>query len=382
MSEKRRNYIHIQIDKKMYKHLLNLAEKAGVKCEPKETFNEIYDMNYPQIFGQFRIMKDSARTVFFCSPDKFLEFPEFKTIWQYKPRKYLLFEYFRNEPDTNEDNAISHTTGQKAWTIVKNQLLRKYTEQEIIDILHNHQSEYKVDPIRLNIYGYTYDYQTAIYDSEVVYKFDNAYYYDLNKAYASMYIKTFPKIEPWVRKGYIKNKPLMKKIMNYSVGMMVNKDDYMEEYIWPKFRNYIMEEVNHLMNQAFLTVDGSSLKAEVLYANTDGFIINNPYKELPTSQELGEFKEEPIDNREIWFYKHIGTSLPGMGNDQSYTIFQYYENGEKIIKVIGGFRLEPELTEKTDLSKGIVPTFGLTKIAGIPELNKETIEWQRKDIVN
>lgn len=381
--EVQRNYIRNQINMTMKDDLLQQADSEGYMVEDYEDFKEIFQRNYTPKAGTMRICTKGVITYIFCNRWRLVEYRErgeFKKPWEthMKGGKWVIYEYYRTEANETADTNNSHTTGQSAWRIVTNQLRKNYTDEEIIDTLKQYQYTDKPYIIRDSIYNRG---RLCNPEQEVVLEYTNCRYYDLNKAYAAAMIKAFPKLEKWVMSQYKKNKPKMKQIMNYFVGMMVNKKEYLQEDIFPFFRNYIVQTVSNTLDQAILDTttseDMNFFDSEILYANTDGFIVTNPIKELETSQtELGKFKKEQVDNDTIWFYQHISQGE----DDAGYSIYQYFENGEKKIKVIGGFRTEPILMDKTDLSQGIVPMFSFKELAGLREIDKETITWQKVKI--
>ncbi len=378
-----KNYHRFQINKTMYKYLLDKAESKGYKKEDYDTFKEVFTRGYAPEFGTIRIATKGVITYIFCARHTLVNFEEFETPWTVclKGGKWCIFEYYRTEPNDTADTNTSHTTGQSAWRTVTSQIRKKYTEEEIIDNLKKHQVTQQPQVYKKSIFK-----KDQMINANIVYECDNCHYYDLNKAYAAATIKVFPKLEPWVKKQYKHNKPKMKQTMNYFVGMMVNKGEYLEENIFPYFRNYIIQSVNDAMDEAWETVlygDESMnfSNTKIVYANTDGFIVTNPVQSLETSSELGDFKEEQIDNGKVWFYKHED----GFGiieTDASYTIFQYFQDGKKVIKCIGGFRTDEALLEKTDLSKGIVPLFTFEEIAGIKEIDPNSIDWIEEEVIS
>lgn len=372
-----RNYYRFQINREMKDYLLNFADSRGFSKEDYDTFQEVFTRDYHPKFGTFRIATKGVITYIFCNRCFLVNFADkFKAPWKVymKGGKWVIFEYYRTEPNDTADTNDSHVTGQSAWRIVTNQIKKNYTEEEIINTLKDKQEQFEPYIIKTSIYqSGSFKYSDS---SNRIFCYDNCHYYDLNKAYASATIEAFPKLEPWVLKQYKKNKAKMKQTMNYFVGMMVNKGDFLQEDIFPFFRNYIVKTITQTLEEAIekttVAENMNFLDTKVLYANTDGFIVHNPVAKLETSQtELGKFKEEQIDDGKVWFFRHQGLT----DDDVSYSIFQYFENGKKIIKCIGGFRTDDELLEQTDLSIGHVPFFGFKEVAGIKEINKEGLEW-------
>lgn len=375
---KRRNYYQYLIDKKILNYLLQIADERGYKKEDYETFREIYSCDYRPTFGTMRITTQGSKVLIFCQTYHIVDIEDFEAPWKvYNKKGWVVFMYDRTTPNENADTMPSSTrSGWMAFRDVMRQIRKNYTEEEVITNLEQYQERYSISPIRESIYK-----DGEYFLNNCVLEYTDAHYYDLNKAYAAMVMKVFPKITPWVLKGYKNDKPKMKKTMNYFVGMLANKENYLQDDLFPQFRNWIMYQVNNLMFDAMEKTSGTNVTnfMDTLYPyiNTDGFIVSKPVALLPTSQEIGDFKEEPIDDGKLWTYRHVGEDSD---IDRSYTILQYFENGEKVIKVIGGFRVEDSLMQQTDLSKGIVPTFGFQEIAGLHEIKEDTIKWRKVKI--
>lgn len=91
----------------------------------------------------------------------------------------------------------------------------------------------------------------------------------------------------------------------------------------------------------------SIIESNLLYANTDGFIMQHPnWDKVIDSPKIGEFGTEYVRNNEVWFY-----SIPSNDEYTGYSIHQYYdEDGNK--QIVGN--LPDVLKSRVDLSKGIV----------------------------
>ena len=376
---RRRNYYQYLVNKKEYKYLIKIADERGYEIESYDTFKEIYDFEYRPTFGTIRIASQGSKILIFCQIYHLVDIEDFEAPWKvYTKKGWAVFVYDRRTPNENADTMPhSITPGWMAFRDVMRQIRKNYTEEEIIANLEQYQEYYRISPIRESIYK-----DGEFFLNNSVLEYTDSHYYDLNKAYAAMVMKAFPKIRPWVIKGYKKNKAKMKNTMNYFVGMLVNKESYLQEDLFPQFRNWIMNQINELMYNAIDITSGDSITnfMDTLYPyiNTDGFIVSRPVALLSTTDEIGDFKEEPIDNGKVWTYRH--QAKDNDDEDRNYTILQYFENGEKVIKVIGGFRLEDSLMQQTDLSKGIIPTFGFEEIAGLHEVKEDTIKWQTVQI--
>lgn len=126
---------------------------------------------------------------------------------------------------------------------------------------------------------------TAKYKIE---KYSNCYYYDINGAHSYLLGQIIPEIQPQLKywNAHKKEHKEFKKIPNYYVGILGMKNGKHR-----KTYNWIVNEVNNMMNKAMDSIT-DYFNSLYIYINTDGFIIQNPKKQLQTSKELGDFKEE------------------------------------------------------------------------------------------
>ena len=250
---------------------------------------------------------------------------------------------------TKVDKVIN---GAIAWAKFYAQLKKHYTHQEIDDIIKEFgTSDEETKPIlHRNIF------QKKDYVSNKIYQFDKVYYYDLNKAYAANLMTFFPRLKDWMLEQYKKDKPYFKKVINYAVGMMQRFDSITDSKVdYHRFhllRNTIVTNTTTKMDEAMSSI--SDMESEIVYVNTDGFMINNPSNELAHSLEIGDFGEETVDNHIVWM-----TRVNQFGY-QKYSIMQWYENGEKVVKAIGGFQQEEKLTSKIDLKSNKTVLFNTT----------------------
>lgn len=353
----------IQITREMRDHIL--AFPTAIVKEPQESVEQLISFGKNLINGEIHFYTQESRTVFFCqgfyvmqllSDEQLKEFRIWSTHW-------YQFEY----QSGNEAFSDEGLTGRDAWQQVMKELSKHYSKPEIEYIKKSNSWEPKENvtpPAPLHITPYTNYINSLNYGEEIceiIQEFDNCVYYDLNKAYAHSLMTMFPEIETWVRKGYERDKPKFKKIMNYTVGMMVRHES------WKNVRYQIVKNISNRIGDVDLACDGNTI-----YINTDGIIISNPKHTIKTSNEIGDFKQEQLDNGKVWTYVHRGNPHTG---DQGYQIMQYYENGKKVIKSLGGFRCEPELMDGIDLSKGIVARFRLKNVKGLRLLDTETIKF-------
>ena len=209
-------------------------------------------------------------------------------------------------------------SGSTAYNKMMKLLLEFYTREEIYEIFNAHTHT------KCGALHYT---PAKMMDNTVI-KYSNCHKYDINSAYASVYIKMFPRAAKAIENIYLmrKENPVYKKMLNYFVGMIKHKGFDGTYY-------YIVNYVNELMKKTMSECGGMKL-----YINTDGFIVCDPAKPLEGSKDIGKFKEEY--SGDVYVY-----------HDKNYFVIQTgYKNGK------------PDLTgscftvirDKMDLEKGIV----------------------------
>ena len=202
-------------------------------------------------------------------------------------REYIVDYYCHNIEDitswkqcrlrktTNTDKIIDNDiTGTYAWNYIMKLLLKHYTENEIDSILHAHEAEY--DEAKKQ---YHYNYNI---DVGALLKIPNCKKYDINGAHCDALLELFPKASTDILYLHKRRKkdPNIKKFFNYFVGELCRKG-YRLTYNW------IVQRTNALLMQAIELTDG-----ELIYANTDGFIVFEAKHNINTSTNLGEFKAE------------------------------------------------------------------------------------------
>lgn len=140
------------------------------------------------------------------------------------------------------------------------------------------------------------------YDSDTIYEFDNVVYYDVNNAHLDALTEIFPlakakliairtRINRYKSMGKVNDARRLKDIVNFYVGNLCNRG-------YRTTNNWIVARTRRKIDDVIKYCDG-----EVLYANTDGVIINNPKHTIATSKELGQFKSEITDNK-LWYYRN------------------------------------------------------------------------------
>lgn len=268
--------------------------------------------------------------------------------------------------DTNlsEKQTKKDMYGPTAYNYIMKIVKNYYNEDEINELLAKNSIEG-----RYNIQKHHNYASTPGFKLDTIYQFKNCYYYDINGAHADALSEIFPRCKEEFNKMHDerKIKPENKDILNYSVGMLVKKG-HRSTYQW------IVNRTSISLNKAIFETTGLSSDSKLIYANTDGFIVKDPVKELETNKELGKFKLEA--KGDVYYYK-----TKGINESSSYFIYQYYNNnGEKVIKG----NLPVELKKYVDLSKGIVVHFdriytGHTykidnvKVVNVNESNKKVL---------
>lgn len=200
----------------------------------------------------------------------------------------------------NANTEVSRSIdGQTAWNFIIKLLENYYTYNEIIDVFHKFEAEYDKSYIQ---YHYYYPLQV----NELA-KFENCYKYDINGAHTDALVEMFPKAANSILKLYEqrKNNPNYKKYTNFFVGMIKRKG-------FPKTYNWIVQRTTKILYKAIKLTGGN-----LLYANTDGYVITAPNIELNTSKKLGEFKLEY--GGIVYLYKDKNYWLMQCGDDMKGT---------------------------------------------------------------
>ena len=128
----------------------------------------------------------------------------------------------------------------------------------------------------------------------VVVKFDNCVYYDINKAHMDALIEIFPELKQWFINVAKKSKTdkRYKNIANFYVGCLGSKNStHRKTYEWIVDRT--TKKIEKLLD------DIANPNGDVVYANTDGFVYHNPKITLETSSEIGDIK---LETEETTFY--------------------------------------------------------------------------------
>ena len=235
-------------------------------------------------------------------------------------------------------------TGPRAYNYLMKLLSKHYSKTEIHNILSSY-TDIKEETNQIHI---------NIKTKGAIECYPNCYKYDINGAHQDALIEMFPRAKEDILDIYNKRhiKKVYKAYMNYSVGMF-KKKGYEGAYWW------IVHRTSKLLENAIkLTCPDDNLDCQIIYANTDGFIVSNPDKTLKHSTELGLFKEEA--KGPVWVYTHIGSK-----EETSYQVYQYFvpdkENpGQVVLETKGDIRID--VRDKINLSEGKTVSYKLKKI--------------------
>lgn len=256
---------------------------------------------------------------------------------------YYILRYNNNNGDDKKlsTDINGHDAFMKFMNILK--INCNYSDFEIDQIINNFGVLEEQKPLHE---GKIYELKFLMQVQNKVVKIDNCNYYDLNKAYASCLMKFFPRAAKKIESGYqtndLEKKALWKKTINFAVG-------FFQRNKFKPLRNAIVKYINDEVSKAINYCDG-----DLIYLNTDGFIIKNAKNKLETSSEIGAFKKEKIDDNTIYFIKNTNSRT-------KYSLFEYYENGNKKQTIIGGFRKTKDLYEKTTLKDNTFPDIQITR---------------------
>lgn len=188
-------------------------------------------------------------------------------------------------------DAVSPISAVKA---VSRELKSKYTDEEIEAIYTSHEAtKAQAEILHHNIlYG-------AGLSKNIIYKFKDCWYYDLNGAYASELIGMFDRCSEQFRYWFEHrhdNHDKFKNYFNYFVGCLTQnekkyKDGKPTRNIHPKSRYYIIKKITDMMYYGLKKL-GFKRPDDAIYVNTDGLIVQHPKYEIGHSSEMGKFKLE------------------------------------------------------------------------------------------
>lgn len=198
----------------------------------------------------------------------------------------------------NAEQTVNHTiTGNYAWNYIMKLLSKYYTDEEIESILNAHEADYSEE--------FKQFHYNAPIDTGTLVKYTNCFKYDINGAHCDAVVQLFPKAYNEFMKLYKerKQKPVYKQLFNFFVGELCRKNHR-------KTYNWIVQRTTRKLYEAMDTTDGM-----LLYANTDGFIVQQPQKELDTSTNIFEFKQEY--SGDVYIYRSNNYILYQCGEDKT-----------------------------------------------------------------
>ena len=175
----------------------------------------------------------------------------------------------------NAEKPVQKTiTGNYAWNYIIRILNKYYTAIEIEEIFNNNEADYSEDYKQFH-------YNLPLEEDELV-KYKNCFKYDINGAHCDAIVNLFPKAYDEFIKLYLKRKeiPMYKQLFNFFVGELCRKG-HRRTYNWI---------VQRTTKKLYETMDIT--KGTLIYANTDGYIVQRPEVEINTSKELFDFKLE------------------------------------------------------------------------------------------
>lgn len=156
--------------------------------------------------------------------------------------------------------------------------------------------------------------------------YQNCKYYDINKTYNYFLSLAVPEIKDilykWGHEG--SKNPKYKNLVNFGVGYLGKQESNTRSLF-----EWIVTQCRLKMDD-FITQ--SKMGDNVLYGNTDGVIFKNcPNPVIESSNEIGDWSEHQIDDGIVWYYRHMGKI--------NYSVLQWFENGKKVIKCLGGISI-------------------------------------------
>lgn len=164
--------------------------------------------------------------------------------------------------------------GLKAYMTEMKKIKRFYSHEEFEACLRAHEAEY--DDAKKQVHTWI-DVIPGVVNT-----FKNCYEYDINGAHNDALCEIFPKAAKMLRKQFDERHehPDNKKLVNYFVG-------YLARAGYRKTYNWIVQRTTAMLTEAMNRCNG-----EIVYANTDGFIVWKPEQLIEPSKKLGQFKLE------------------------------------------------------------------------------------------
>lgn len=246
-------------------------------------------------------------------------------------------------------NINTSRAGTEYFKIVKDKY-KELTNKDIKDRLKEYDvytfykdKEY-AKPLHKTLNDTTFEYKKP----NRILHFTNCLYIDINGAHADAMREAIPELKDFIEDVYSKRKeiPQYKNILNFFVGMAKNKG-YEGIWYWTTFRtrSKVLNKYYELSNKKDMS--------DVIYANTDGIIIQNPKYIPESSKELGEFKVEHYGD--VYMYSNVN-------NDYSrYSVLQYIDKESKYHTTTGS-ALPTIFHDKIDLVHGKVIQYSTKRV--------------------
>ena len=288
-------------------------------------------------------------------------------------KQYILYKDLNRTEADFEKGGQKSITGPRALHTLMKVVKKHYTYEQIKDIFHSHEAEYNPDLIQIHRNDYL---------ENTILKCEDCYEYDLNAAYGDAFIALFPEAKKeiqWMfdhRHDTIKGVGnFYKAVLNYSSGCLNSEQKWntsvSEPYYFPKTYNWIVQRVRETVDKAIDYVGG-----ELIYANTDGFIVSAPKRHITPSKEIGQFKLE--FHGDVYVYQHL---VPG------YSGFWLIQEVDKDGNIVVTKGCNPnQFNDYNNLPKGIVYQYktyikdGVVRYENGSQINVEVTQFKREVI--
>lgn len=342
----------------------NNFDKWKASLELNSNPNYLFDNYFFKNEYQFQIMATTYIFIHFLESIKYRSYKRLSEL--FCPLKQIRIIVLK---DQEEDMILSEklykafygTKGEYttvypgiAHKVVSNKLLQYYTETEIDEIFKKFEKD-DSSIIKRNVDAFLP--LNSKNEIEVV-KFENCYEYDMNAAYFSALVEIFPKLKDDLINWYEHrhdNNDYYKRVINYYIGTLTITDSKLSDasdkrisWTHPKTRHWIVDHITNKMMEFMEKIGGT-----VLYANTDGFIVQNPKIIPDNSDNLGEFSLEAKGDL------YIAKCYKNKEHCQ-YTVFQLYNELNKEVITKGTIR--ESARKYLDLKKNKYVTYSLNKI--------------------
>lgn len=322
-----------------YQLLEDLSEFGGIQQLDYDDFKVCYngfvpkDIFYYCFTGNGIVMAGLLRDIWCMTKNK--SFEAFKDDYYHQGVFYIVGAQTENYVERD-------LSGSVIWNKMKKMIESKIGKKEFKRRMESFKDEKKMPsaPMHAN--------PTSI-PNEVL-RFDNCIYLDMNSAYGDGVREVFPELTTEFEKMYNERKqhPQNKKLFNYFVGFSVRQG-------YQGFFNHIVNRTYKILSKKIEEYLGK--ESDIVYANTDGFIIQNPLKMPKNENWLGGFKLE-----------YAGTVYTYYGSESGWSGYFLLEYGNE---QKGNLRLS--MRQYVNLSKGETVKVKLGK-------NAEVLKWQRNEI--